>query len=117
MLGPGKYGAKVAPEGIKGSELTAIQRTLLLDVIESRLGFMNNDDLLEKMKTVTAQIEDTYFGWWGQQDVLGAAYFRITSPSLVLEYAVQDREGIVDHVHSMYRELDNDYGAAWIGVE
>ena len=44
LLGPGKSGATVAPEGIKGSELTAMQRTLLLYVIEARLGFMNDDD-------------------------------------------------------------------------
>ncbi len=117
LLGPGKYGATVAPEGIKGSELTAMQRTLLLDVIEARLGFMNHDDYAEKMKAVVAEIADTYFGWWGRQDVLGAAYFRVTSPSLVLEYASQDGESIVDHAHSMYRELDNDYGSAWITAE
>ena len=117
LLGPGKYGATVAPEGIKGSELTAMQRNLLLYVIEARLGFMNDDDFAEKMKTVVAGIEDTYFGWWGPQGVPGAAYFRVTSPSLVLEYAVQNGEGPVDHAHSMYRELGNDYGSAWIGAE
>ena len=116
VLGPGKYGVTVAPEGIQGSQLTAMQRTLLLDVIEARLGFLNDDDYAEKMKVVVAEIEDTYFGWWGQQDVLGAAYFRVTSPSLVLEYASQDDEGTADHAHSMYRELDNDYGSAWIGA-
>ena len=117
LLGPGKYGESVAPEGIKGSELTAMQRTLLLDVITARLGFMNNDDYAEKMKTVAAEIEDTYFGWWGRQNVLGAAYFRVTSPSLVLEYAFQNGDGAVDHAHSMYREIDNDYGSAWIRME
>ena len=117
LLGPGRYGASAAPEGIKGSELTAMQRTLLLDVIEARLGFMNDDDHAEKMKTVVAEVEDTYFGWWGRQGVLGAAYFRVTSPSMVIEYAVQNGEDTVDHAHSMYRELDNDYGAAWIGAE
>ena len=114
VLGPGKYGVAVAPEGIKGSELTAMQRTLLLDVIEARLGFLNSDDHAERMKTVVAEIEDTYFGWWGPRGVLGAAYFRVTSPSLVLEYAPQDDEGTVDHAHRMYRELDNDYGSGWI---
>ena len=117
LLGPGKYGATVPPEGIKGSALTAMQRTLLLDVIEARLGFMNHDDYAEKMQTVVAEIEDTYFGWWGPQGVLGAAYFRVTSPSLVIEYACQDDEGTVDHAHSMYRELDNDYGSAWISAD
>ena len=116
VLGPGKYGVTVAPEGIKGSELTAMQRTLLLDVIEARLGFLNDDDYAQKMKTVWAEIEDTYFGWWGPQDVVGAAYFRVTSPSLVLEYASQDDEGTADHAHSMYRELDNDYGSAWLSA-
>ena len=48
---------------------------------------------------------------------LGAAYFRVTGPSLVLEYAPQDDEGVVDHAHGMYRELDNDYGSAWIEAE
>ena len=94
-----------------------MQRTLLLYVIEARLGFMNNDDHAEKMKTVVAEIEDTYFGWWGRQGVPGAAYFRVTSPSLVLEYAPQNGEGTAGHAHSMYRELDNDYGSAWIGAE
>ena len=117
VLGPGKDGATVAPEGIKGSELTAVQRTLLLDVIEARLGFMNSDDYVEKMNTAVAEIEDTYFGWWGRQGVLGAAYYRVTGPSLVLEYAIQNGRGTVDHAHSMYREPDNDYGSAWIAAQ
>ncbi len=117
LLGPGKYGVTVAQEGIKGSELTDKQRKLLLSVIEARLSLINNDDYAEKMKSVVAEIEDTYFGWWGRQGVLGAAYFRVTSPSLVLEYAVQNGKDNVDHAHSMYRELKNDYGSAWVGVE
>ena len=117
LLGPGKYGATAAPEGIRGSELTAAQRTLLLGVIEARLGFMNDDDHAEKMKAVVTEVEDTYFGWWGRQGVLGAAYFRVTSPSMVIEYAVQNGDDSVDHAHGMYRELDNDYGSAWIAAE
>ena len=117
LLGPGKHGATVAREGIKGSDLTARQRTLLLDVIEARLGFMNDDDYADKRKTVVAELEDTYFGWWGGQDASGAVYFRVTGPSLAIEYASQDGNGTTDHVHSMYRELDNDYGFAWIAAE
>ena len=117
LLGPGKYGATAAPEGIRGSELTAMQRTLLLGVIEARLGFMNDDDHAEKMKAVVAEVEDTYFGWWGRQGVLGAAYFRVNSPSMVIEYAVQNGDDSVDHAHGMYRELGNDYGSAWIAAK
>ena len=116
LLGPGQHGRVVEPEGIKGRDLTDVQKELLLDVITARLGFMNDDDLAAKMETVAAEIDDTYFGWWGPRGVPSAAYFRITGPSLVLEYSPQNGEGPVDHVHSVYRDPGNDYGSAWIGV-
>ena len=117
QLGPGKFGATVTPEGLRGNRLAAMQRTLLLDLVEARLGFLNDDDRAEKMKTVAAEIEDTWFGWWGPQDVRGSVYFRVTGPSVTLEYAGQNGGGAVDHAHSMYREPDNDYGSAWIAAE
>ena len=115
-FGPGQFGAVVKPEGIKGSHLTGVQKELLLGVIDARLGFINNDDHAAKMETVTAEIHDTYFGWWGPQGPLGAAYFRVTGPSLVLEYSPQNGEDGAGHAHSIYRNPTNDYGSAWIGA-
>lgn len=119
MLGPGKYGTVVAPEGIKGSELTDAQKDLLLTVIKSRLDFINDDDNAAIMTTVKTELEDTYFGWWGRKNKLGFAYFRITAPSMVLEYSPQDNSNAsaTDHVHNMYRNPKNDYGSAWLEVE
>ena len=116
QLGPGQYGTVVDPEGIEGSDLTSVQRARLLDVITARLGFINGDDFAAKMETVAAEIDDTYFGWWGPQDALGAAYFRVTGPSLVLEYSPQNGADGPGHAHSIYRNPRNDYGSAWIGV-
>ena len=116
LLGPGQHGRIVEPEGIKGSDLTDAQKELLLGVIAARLGFMNEDDYAAKMTTVRAELDDTYFGWWGPEAVLGTAYFRVTGPSLVLEYSPQNGEDRLDHVHSMYRDPSNDYGSAWIGA-
>ena len=116
QFGPGKYGAVASPEGIKGSDLTDTQKELLLKVIVARLGFINADDFAAKMSTVKAEIDDTYFGWWGPQGVQGAAYFRVTGPSILLEYAPQDGGSAIEHVHSMYRNPRNDYGSAWIGI-
>ena len=117
LLGPGQFGATVAPEGIKGSELTDAQRALLLDVIKARLGLMNNDDFAAKMETVESEIGDTHFGWWGPRGAMDAAYFRVTSPSMALEYWVENGQGTIDHAHSMYREFHNDYGSAWVGAK
>ena len=107
----------IAPKGIKGSTLNDVQKDLLLNVIATRLGLMNEQFFVAKMAKVRADIDDTYFGWWGPQGILGAAYFRITGPSIVLEYSPQDGESASSgegHAHSMYRDPQNDYGSAWI---
>lgn len=118
LLGPGEDGTVLAPEGIKGSDLDPAQRALLLDLIRARLGFANADDAGAMMTQAEAGLDDTWFGWWGPEGTLGAAYFRVTGPTLALEYAPQDQDGdATDHAHNMYRNPANDYGAAWIATE
>ena len=115
VLGPGEYGTTIAPEGVRGADLTDAQRALLEDVIASRLGYVNPDDFAALMEEARADLEDTYFGWWGPEEPLGAAYWRVTGPSLVIEYAPQAMDGDpTDHAHNMYRDPTNDYGAAWL---
>ena len=117
VFGPGQYGKFVYPEGIKGSDLTAKQKELLVAVVAERLGFLNEDDYAEKMEVILAEIDDTFFGWWGPELPLGAGYFRISGPSILLEYSPQNGTQGLDHVHSIYRNPKNDYGSAWIGSE
>lgn len=118
VLGPGEFGTVVAPEGIRGSDLDDRQKGLLLDVVHARMSFMNDDDYAAKMAEVEAGLDDTYFGWWGPQDQLGAAYFRVTAPTLVMEYSPQELGGdVTDHAHNMYRDPTNDYGMRWISAE
>ncbi|WP_185968448.1 DUF3500 domain-containing protein [Paracoccus sp. M683] len=118
LLGPGEYGTVLAPEGIKGSDLEEPQQELLLDLIHTRLGFANDDDSAAMMAEVEAGLDQTWFGWWGPQGQPGAAYFRVTGPSLALEYAPQDGDGDpTDHAHNMYRNPLNDYGTAWIAAD
>ncbi len=117
LLGPGEYGTLVPCEGIRGADLTGVQKTLLIGLIDTRLGFINDDDHAAAMAAVRAGIDETCFGWWGPQEPLGFAYFRVTGPTLVLEYSPQYDVGatMADHAHSIYRNPRNDYGAAWIG--
>lgn len=117
VAGPGEFGATIAPEGLRGSEMTEDQQALLIAVVAARLGFMNDDDLSPHMETIRSEIDETYFGWWGPTDTLGAGYFRVTGPSVLMEYAPVDQDGDpTDHAHNMYRDPSNDYGTAWIAV-
>ena len=118
LLGPGAHGTKVAAEGVRGADLTAVQKDLLLAVVQARVGQFNARDAAAKMASVRKEINDVWFGWWGPQDVAGAAYYRITGPDIVLEFAPQQfgTNDPTDHAHNMYRDPTNDYGAAWIAT-
>jgi hypothetical protein len=115
VLGPGQDGKTLQPEGIPGSSLSAAQQTALLEVIAERVGMLNEDDANAKMAEVKANIAKTYFAWAGGTSAGSAAYFRITAPTLVLEYSPQQMGGdATNHTHSMLRDPTNDYGAGMI---
>lgn len=115
LLGPGEYGTTVAPEGVRGADLTDRQKELLLAVVKARIDHFNARDYEAKLSVVREAIDDTYFAWWGPEGTRGAAYYRITAPKLVMEYSPQQLGGdLTEHAHSMYRDPANDYGVTWI---
>ncbi len=111
VLGPGQDGKTLQPEGVKGSSLSAAQQDLLIALIETRVGLINDEDASVKMKEIKANLANTYFAWRGAVAADGGAYFRVTAPTLVLEFSPQSMGGDAsNHIHSMYRDPTNDYG-------
>ena len=115
-LGPGQDGVTLLPEGIKASDLTAAQRAILLDLIGKSVNIIHDDASATKMASIRANIADptnaTYFSWRGPTTAGSAAYYRIQGPNLFIEWAPQSMGGNANnHIHAMYRELANDYGA------
>ncbi len=116
VLGPGQDGVTVLPEGIKASELTAAQRAILLDLIGKYVNIVHDDAAVTKMASIRANIADTthatYFSWRGPTTAGAAAYFRVQGPDLFIEFSPQSMGGNANnHIHAMYREFNNDYGA------
>ena len=96
-------------------DLTDDQRRLLLALIEARLGMLNADDLAATMAPIEANLDATAFAWFGPEDA-ASAYWRIVGPTLTLEFSPQEMGGDpANHLHNMYRDPTNDYGAAWTG--
>jgi hypothetical protein len=115
VLGPGKDGVTVAAEGIKGSDLTADQQTQLLALINERVGLVNEEDAAVAMATIKSQLADTYFAWSGPTATGSASYYRVTGPTVFIEYSPQQLGGdATNHTHAMLRDPTNDYGAALI---
>jgi hypothetical protein len=109
VLGPGADGKVIQPEGILASALDAGQQGLLLDVVHEWVGILNDEAAATKMADIKANLPRTYFAWSGTTKNGGLAYYRIQGPTLVIEYAPQ--QGDLEHIHTIYRDPTNDYGA------
>ena len=119
VLGAGKDGMTLQPEGLPGAEMDVQQKAQLLALIEARLGIiMNADDRAAKMAEVRKDLDQTYFAWFGPAEPLGAAYWRVTGPTVLLEFSPQALGGDpTQHAHNIYRDPTNEYGAAWAALE
>jgi hypothetical protein len=112
VLGPGADGKVIQPEGMLASGLDAGQQALLLDVVHEWVGILNDEAAAAKMAEIKANLARTYFAWSGATKNGGLAYYRIQGPTLLIEYAPQ--QGDLDHIHTIYRDPTNDYGAKWV---
>ena len=108
VLGPPQDGRTIQPEGLKASELTPAQQTMLLDLVREWAGIMTDAYAEPRMAEIRGQLAQTWFAWSGPTTNGSVAYFRVQGPTLVIEYAPQ---GNVDHIHTIYRDPTNDYGA------
>jgi len=114
VLGPGRDGQMIQPEGIKASDLTAPQREMLLDLAREWISIQNQAVAESKMEEIRKNITETWFTWSGPTEKGKAAYFRVQGPTVVIEYAPQNLGGdATNHIHTIYRDPTNDYGAKW----
>ena len=115
VLGPGRDGQTIQPEGIKGSALTEKQREMLLDLAGEWTGIMHETAAKAKMAEMKKDIAETWFAWSGPTEKGSAAYFRIQGPTVIIEYAPQRLGGdATKHIHTIYRDPTNEYGKKWL---
>ena len=121
VLGPGQAGKQIQPEGLKASEMSAKQRTMLLNVISQWADIVNDAYAKTRMSEIEADLNDTYFAWSGPVTHTpgrnGSSYYRIQGPRLVIEFSPQGVGGDPTmHVHTIYRDPTNDYGVKLTGT-
>jgi hypothetical protein len=90
---------------------------MLLDLISEWAGILESDAAAVRMAEMKADIDQMWFAWSGPTEVDAGsnvtAYYRIQGPHLVIEYAPQGGDPAM-HIHTMYRDPTNDYGAKLI---
>jgi len=108
VLPPGQDGKTIQPEGIRASALTPAQQTMLWDIVREWSGIMADAFAEPRLTELKSHLNDTYFAWSGPTTNGSVIYYRIQGPTLVIEYAPQKS---VDHIHTIYRDPTNEYGA------
>jgi hypothetical protein len=115
LTGPGKDKALPKPAGILFSELDDAQKTLLLSLVDEYVRNYRPDlarQQLERLnKSGWAQVR---FGWAGPVGPTAPYYYRIHGPTVLIEFdnnhAPGRKDGPVNHIHSVFRDPQNDYG-------
>jgi hypothetical protein len=114
VLGPGQDGKTIPPEGLPASQMDADQQAALLKLIEHYTGLVNDEDAAARHAEIKSHLNQTSFAWYGPTTTGSAAYFRITGPTVVIEYSPQQMGGnAANHIHGIYRDPTNDYGAKY----
>ena len=120
VLGPGQDGKTIQSEGLPASQMTDDQKTAVLQLIGHYAGLGNDAATAVRMEEIASGLDDTYFAWYGPTTGENVAYWRVTGPTIVIEYAPQGSGrggtgGTTDpeHVHGIYRDPTDDYGASY----
>lgn len=98
--------------GIKASELSASQKTILQNMIREFVFNMEYDKAVaEYERIVKAGINNIYFGWIGDYDEKKPHYYILNGPTFIIEF---DNNGgprnSANHIHAIWREKGNEYG-------
>jgi hypothetical protein len=112
VLGPGEDGRVLEPEGIPASEMDTDQQAMLLDLIRQWVGIVNDETAAARMSEIEDGLDDTYFAWSGPTTNGEPIYYRITGPTLHIEFAHEAAPppGGILHVHTIYRDPTREYG-------
>jgi hypothetical protein len=112
VLGADQDVRVLEPEGLPASEMPPDQQQLLLDVIREWAGIVNEPAAEARMAEIEDNLAETYFAWSGPTENGEPIYYRITGPTLHIEFSHQEAPppGGILHIHSVYRDPTNDYG-------
>jgi hypothetical protein len=119
LLGPGRDGKTAPLEGLPVARMSVDQRAALMRLIRHYTGLANDEDAAARTAEVEKALDQTYFAWRGPTTPGSPIYFRVTGPTLVIEYAAQGPGGgggsrTPNHIHGIYRDPTNDYAAKLI---
>jgi len=114
LTGVGRRNSLSRFEGLPAGDLDSTQKKLLLALVDE---YVRNADIDAAERHFDAiersGLDQLHFSWRGPtNDVRSPFYYRLHGPRLIIEFAVQEP----NHVHTIMRDPQNDYGMDWLGL-
>ena len=107
ILGPGRKDVP-DPAGIAHSEMSPAARALLERLVAEYVGNLREEFArAQREKIEKAGWSSVRFAWAGGRAPGQGHYYRIQGPTFLIEY--DNTQGGANHVHSVYRDLENDF--------
>jgi len=100
---------KLELAGLAAADMTAEERTQLKRLVDLYVGRVTSEaakDALARMNR--AGFEKVRFAWAGGIETGQPHYYRIHGPTLLIEY--DDTQNDANHIHTVYRDLERDFG-------
>ncbi len=115
LTGPGKDRALDKPEGLGFGELDDAQKTLLMSLVDEYVRNYRPELARQQLDRINRSgWNRVRFGWAGPIGSSAPYYYRIHGPAVLIEfdnnYAPGRKDGPVNHIHSVFRDPQNDYG-------
>ncbi|MDA7629600.1 DUF3500 domain-containing protein, partial [Akkermansiaceae bacterium] len=114
QAGAGKDGVIPEAKGLPCSELTPAQHAQLLKLVGLWVDDLPAKPAAARMAELDGQLKKAHFAWNGPFTPGSDASYHLVGPEIIVEYNGQDLGGNpLDHIHSIYRNPANEYGAQW----
>lgn len=98
-------------QGIKGVDLTTEQKGILKKLILEYINNLEQEKANEYLtKIEESGIDEIYFAWIGSYEIRKPNYYIINCPDFIIEYDNVGFNNDGNHIHSIWREKDNDFG-------
>ena len=104
-------------EGLKGADLTPVQRRDLMDLVDKYISTLPAGPRAARIAEIERHLAETHFCWIGGFGEDSAFYYRVQSPVVFIEFDhhagvfLTNAEPAKFHVHTIVRTPNgNDYG-------
>ena len=98
------------PQGLPAADMTGSQKETLLSLIAEYVGQVRTDLAEQKLATIKERgLDHFHLAWAGPVSKSDAHYYRIHGGDFVVEF--DNRQDGANHIHSVWRDIENDFAA------